>query len=309
MQRARKRGCTQCKQCGENNGNRAINCKSCGRVLPGKENKRHKQNTTRNISALNSKANINVFSCRVRKEGPDYRTFVTRDTTEGKWTCFNTKCLPSRIVRSRSKLSQSVDCEHIPLVKLEHGESVETDCQTQAELNQAKLDELPIPLRYKTEIRSLLKQSPYIIQRVSSESFAVRDNHESQEHPLGLLHVQLQRAKQIRQEQHQSVQKPFYCPCSAFHQYHSQIAGPSSISKPSRRCVHFYICLWAVASDESIHHEFPFAFSDASSSMTKQSEETGHQKGITILTMIHAILLKLIVYYSDKCVANLQFIV
>ena len=126
-------------------------------VLPGKENKRHKQNTTRNISALNSKANIKVFSCKVQKEGPDYRTFVTRDTTEGKWTCFNTKCLPSRIVRSRSKLSQSVDCEHIRLVRLEH---VETECQTQDELNQAKLDELPIPQRYKTEIRSLLKQSP-----------------------------------------------------------------------------------------------------------------------------------------------------
>lgn len=290
MQRARKRGSTQCIQCGENNGNRANNCKNCGRVLPGKENKRQRQNTSRDISTLNSKANIKVFSCRVRKEGPDYRTFVTRDTTKGKWICFNKKCLPSYIVRSRSKLSQSVDCEHIRLVKLEHGENIETECQTQAELNQAKLDTLPIPLRYKTEIRSLLKQSPYIIQRVSSESFAVRDSHESQEHPLGLLHVQLQRAKQIRQEQHQSVQKPFYCPCSAFHQYHSQIAGPSSISKPSRRCVHFYICLWAVASDESIQQEFPFVFSDSSSSMTKQPEETVHQKGI-ILTMIYAIIL------------------
>ena len=72
-----------CSNCGRSTGNRAIVCKSCGEELhPGKPAKKAKTSTTQEVTSLCSGtvgllSGTRVFSCRVRGDGPDFRTFVT----------------------------------------------------------------------------------------------------------------------------------------------------------------------------------------------------------------------------------------
>lgn len=68
MHKDPRRGCVACHACGEVNGNRAICCKT---QLPGKQ----KKPACRDFSDLlgDTAKSISAYSCRVRREGPDYR--------------------------------------------------------------------------------------------------------------------------------------------------------------------------------------------------------------------------------------------
>ena len=177
--------------------------------------------------------------------------------------CSYNKCYSSQIVRSRSDSVSTVECEHIRSVKLEHGQGVQVEMDNPLQLNHDKFEQLAIPQRYRGEIDTMLKESRQLIQRVFSEIFVVRNMCETQECPLGLLHVHLQRKPDTTEELTcQTQNKPFYCPCTAFQSYTHCIPGSSSTTKPSRRCVHFYICLWSVASNPIVAREFPFVFNN-----------------------------------------------
>ena len=220
------------------------------------------RSTSRNISSLIGSSHLKVYSCRVRREGPDYRTFVTNDQ-EG-WKCFHKKCSSSNTIRSRSTVQQ-IDCKHITSLKLEYGDDEsESDVRDSLKLSQSKLEELAVPERYRKEIDELLKKPTPLIQRVSAETFAVRALTETQEHPLGLLHVHLQQRSVYRKDLKQQIkQSPsFLCSCRSFQSYQQSTV---STSKPSRRCVHFYICVWAILSDENLSKEFPIFMSTKSS--------------------------------------------
>ena len=147
-----------------------------------------------------------------------------------------------QVVRARSITSCSItdQCEHIQLVQKEHGHSFNDEDPIQ--LEPSKLEDLAIPLRYKSQMLSLYKQCPHLVQKVASETFAIRCSQESQEHPLGLVHVHLQ--KQVTAgPTSQKYHNPFHCPCNSFRQYTRHFPGSSSTSKPSPRCIHFYLCI------------------------------------------------------------------
>ena len=97
------------------------------------------------------------------------------------------------------------------------------------------------------------KVGPLLLRefQVSLSRF-VHDKGCSQEHPLALLHVRFRKCDT-------SEPRPtFYCPCHSFQRFSAQLTGPATTAKPSRRCLHFYICLWAFASKSCLAQEFSF---------------------------------------------------
>lgn len=81
-----KRGSTLCQSCGHSNGNRAFQCKICSFPLP-KKAKMTSQETgaaketqfSTNVSSLLSESILppgsQLYSIRIRDQGPDYRYF------------------------------------------------------------------------------------------------------------------------------------------------------------------------------------------------------------------------------------------
>ena len=110
----------------------------------------------------------------------------------------------------------AAQCEHIQLVQKERGHSFNDGDPIQ--LEPSKLEDLAIPLRYKSQMLSLYQQCPHLVQKVASETFAIRCSQESQEHPLGLVHVHLQR-RVTAGPTPQKYHNPFHCPCNSFRQY------------------------------------------------------------------------------------------
>ncbi len=102
----RKRGSFLCENCGSSNGNRTATCKNCA-----KEFKRPKLSTeahyNRNVTELLSEDTglgrecKQIYSVRVRPQGPDYRCFVTK-LTDNKWSCTYGDCQVAEQGRARS---------------------------------------------------------------------------------------------------------------------------------------------------------------------------------------------------------------
>ena len=75
-----KRGSSLCQTCGCSNGNRALRCKECGCSLPKKAKPTFSnphEVVFNNVSSLLTEGVLSpgsqVYSMRVRDQGPDYR--------------------------------------------------------------------------------------------------------------------------------------------------------------------------------------------------------------------------------------------
>lgn len=263
----RKRGCSLCVHCGCSNGNRASTCKECKNTLPGKAIKRPKRLLSADVSGLRNDSQetppgTQIFSTKVRRDGPDYRVLVI--CNEGKWKCFYKECTTAPDGRERSantpQLDCSGNCRHITTVQEElwfH----EVD---QLTLDVDALSQLPFPPSIRQELQKMKEQCPTLIQRVSGDSFLVRTRECSQEHPLGLLHVRFRVQQQPlpKSEPRPAMGQPsFHCPCNTFQRFSSLLPGPATTPKLSRRCLHFYLCLWAFACNSSLRDEFSFYLS------------------------------------------------
>ena len=93
-----KRGSSLCEGCGTSNGNRALVCKGCGKLLSTKTKHAKPQpvttfscNVTRLLDAELKTEIATAISVRVRPQGPDYRCFATKGV-DGTWKCTNRDC-------------------------------------------------------------------------------------------------------------------------------------------------------------------------------------------------------------------------
>ena len=110
-------------------------------------------------------------------------------------------------------------------------------------LSRHLLESGPFPPVIRSELTALLKSGQTtLIQRVSKNSFVVVTNTTA-ETPLGLLHMKVDGSNKIR------------CTCQ---QYKREVSLGNALtaSKLSKRCFHFYLCLWAILSDEFLKKEF-----------------------------------------------------
>ena len=269
----RKRGSTLCGQCGCSNGNKAITCKGCRKLLPRRAEKQPRLavQICKDVSSLRKNLpgapqSMKILSCRVRREGPDFRTFVTED--RGDWRCLYKDCSAAQDARQRSKATAAttvaVHCQHIRSAQLE----LTSQNEGSSELEPLALDilsELPFPPSIKNDLEKLKEGTSSLIERVSNESFAVRDKRCSQEHPLGLLHVRFRKCE---------PRPTFHCPCQTFQSFSAQISGAGTTAKPSRRCLHFYICLWAFACNSALAKEFSYFTARSCESLTSGTSLT-----------------------------------
>ena len=274
----RKRGSSVCVHCGCSNGNRAFTCKECKNPLPGKTIKRPKWLSSTDVSDLRTNSQetpsgTKIFSTKVRRDGPDYRTLVVY--AEGKWKCFYKDCIVAQDARGRSASTLELDasgyCQHITTVQAE----LQWHTVEHLTLNVDVLSQLPIPPSIKQELQQMKAQAPVLIQRVSGNSFLIRDRECSQERPLGLLHVRFSTPHQQPLPDNCEPRPPttgseprpsFYCPCRTFQRFSSLLPGAATTPKLSRRCLHFYIlCLWAFACNSNLRDEFSFYLSSVHS--------------------------------------------
>lgn len=179
------------------------------------------------------------------------RCFVSR-APKGEWKCHNDQC--AEVLQGRARSSSTPDhlkCMHITTVLGEkfllHGTNQKRTC-----LSKNVLREIPFPPSVMVDFENHVVSNKLdkIIHRVSDKCFVVRTVSTS-EAPLGLLHVRVDR------------KKCFHCSCNKFRRM-TAFCGATTAPKLSKRCIHIYICLWAVFSNGSMKNELSLCLFDAS---------------------------------------------
>jgi len=276
------RGIRKCPKCGVYNGTRGLSCKnkSCDMVF--KEAGENKKKTT-DACKLYTGTSVQIFSVRLRDKGPDYRGFVQLPTVEGldphealegeaallvqsASQCFVDSCSRSHVAhlnqsgQSMDVLDSSGGCGHIASC---------LSCPTEANpvtLRHSAMNDLNIRTEFKHEVYSIAEQivGP-LVQRVSKNIFAVKCEPDSR-HPLGYLHMAFMDQKT---RDTSSVEHRFFCTCDTFRGVGEGRDNPISLQwseedrlrEPEwmlKRCIHFYSCVCAFASDEKLAEEFRY---------------------------------------------------
>ncbi|KAM4678038.1 uncharacterized protein C2orf42 homolog [Discoglossus pictus] len=247
--KATLRGIRKCPHCGTYNGTRGLSCKnkSCGTVFRFGSRKQPSKDAVKLLTG----SDMQIFSVRQRDRGHDHRCLVvlglsetTIQTAEGtlitqisSGRCFAPSCL-----KAVARGVVENQCQHIKLAM---------NCQNEAEplsLKSAVLNAMQIPPETKQSIWQLANESAGpLVQRITKSILVVRCKT-SQQHSLGYLHVSFTQKTSPQNE----VGHVFQCSCQ------SQKAGKTAAPKtePEEKCIHYYTCLGAFASDEALAEEF-----------------------------------------------------
>ncbi|XP_076387540.1 uncharacterized protein C2orf42 isoform X2 [Megachile rotundata] len=265
--KATLRGVRKCPKCGTYNGSRGLCCKNkyCDAVFkePGEKRK-----LSTEACKLITGTTAQVFSVRVRDKGPDYRGFVqlplinttisnemTTLISQSTALCFVDSCersFDTSVLKCHEKNSSDVpvsSCQHIQAA---------LRCYAEAQpltLRNSILSSLNVNNEMKQEIWLLATEtSGPLVQRVSKNIMAVKCKA-SPKHPLGYLHFSLFVTKLKDRIEHR-----YFCSCSTFKGVPRTGEDKTDIAQSSqnKRCVHFYACICAFASDTKLAEEFSY---------------------------------------------------
>ncbi|XP_012521860.1 uncharacterized protein C2orf42 homolog [Monomorium pharaonis] len=262
--KATLRGVRKCPKCGTYNGSRGLCCKNkyCDAVFkePGEKRK-----LSTEACKLITGSPAQVYSVRVKDKGPDYRGFVqlplinttiSNDITtliSPTALCFVDSCERSfhnGVLKCHEKgYSNTVlTCQHIQTA---------LKCYAQAQpltLKNSILSSLNVNNEMKQEIWLLATEtSGPLVQRVSKNIMAVKCKASSK-HPLGYVHFSFFVSKLRDRIEHR-----YFCSCTTFKdttKVGDKVNG--TLSSQSKRCVHFYACICAFASDPKLSEEFSY---------------------------------------------------
>lgn len=264
--KATLRGVRKCPKCGTYNGSRGLCCKNkyCDAVFkePGEKRK-----LSTEACKLITGTTAQVFSVRVRDKGPDYRGFVqlplinatisnemTALISQSTALCFVDSCersFDTSVLKCHEK-----DSSDVPVSTCQHIQAA-LRCYAEAQpltLRNSILSSLNVNNEIKQEIWLLATEtSGPLVQRVSKNIMAVKCKA-SPKHPLGYLHFSLFVAKSKDKIEHR-----YFCSCSAFKGLaKTEDKADVAQSSQNNRCVHFYACICAFASDEKLSEEFGY---------------------------------------------------
>ncbi|XP_063435138.1 uncharacterized protein C2orf42-like isoform X1 [Mytilus trossulus] len=247
------RGVRKCPKCGTYNGTRGISCKNkaCNVVFKEKEKKRgHSADAVKIITGSTGQ----VFSVRLRDRGPDYRGFVqlplVQDLDGNPAPVVDpailyqaARCFVDSCTRSSQQGIQEQPCPHIKSA---------VECTSEATpltLKNSVLNTLQVPNEIKQAIWLLATETTGpLVQRVTKNIMVVKCKPNSKQ-PLGFLHFSLFETTRNRA----SPEHKFHCSCKAF-----KYSKPGAVNDSQKRCVHFYACICAFASDEKLSEEFSY---------------------------------------------------
>ncbi|RZB40910.1 C2orf42 -like, partial [Asbolus verrucosus] len=253
--RPTKRGIKKCPKCGMYNGTRGMICKNkhCDAVFKDYADKRKVSLDAVRLTGIVRQ----VYSVRVRDRGPDHRGFVQlpllpshgneedKNVLSENALCFVDSCqrLFDDSILKCHELEQnntSLLCAHIDsAIKSQN-------MATPIEFKKEILSSLKVSEEIKTKLWLLVteKEGP-LVQRVSRTVMAVKCQV-SPKHPLGYLHFTFGCTKG------KEVYDKYYCSCTEF-----MVSGIISKSSNVRfKCIHYYACICALASDSKCSEEF-----------------------------------------------------
>ncbi|KAF1543090.1 hypothetical protein FQV10_0001282, partial [Eudyptes schlegeli] len=275
--KATLRGIRKCPRCGTYNGTRGLSCKNknCGTVFRYGTRKQPSVDAVKIITG----SDLQVYSVRQRDRGPDYRCFVELGVSE---TAIQTvdgtiitqlssgRCYVPSCLKAATQGVVENQCQHVKLA---------LNCQTEA-----------TPLTLKSSVLNSMQASPEtkqtiwqlateptgpLVQRITKNVLVVKCKA-SQKHSLGYLHAsfaQKMSAKTLADHR-------FSCSCQALK---AAKGGPAEeeeeeeeAAPPPPRCIHFFACICAFASDESLAQEFADFL----------AYDSGGLKGITVPQLV-----------------------
>ncbi|XP_047379087.1 uncharacterized protein C2orf42 homolog isoform X5 [Sciurus carolinensis] len=247
--KATLRGIRKCPRCGTYNGTRGLSCKNktCGTIFRYGARKQPSVEAVKIITG----SDLQVYSVRQRDRGPDYRCFVelgvsetTIQTVDGTiiTQLSSGRCYVPSCLKAATQGVVENQCQHIKLA---------VNCQAEA-----------TPLTLKSSVLNAMQASPEtkqtiwqlateptgpLVQRITKNILVVKCKA-SQKHSLGYLHtsfVQKISAKSL-------PERRFFCSCQTLK------SNKSSASKEeaAQKCIHFFACICAFASDETLAQEF-----------------------------------------------------
>ncbi|XP_005988270.1 uncharacterized protein C2orf42 homolog [Latimeria chalumnae] len=243
------RGIRKCPKCGMYNGTRGLSCKNknCGNVF---RDGARKQQPSIEVVKIITGSDLQVFSVRQWERGPDHRGFVELGATTRIQTIDGTiitqlssgRCYVPSCFKATAQRVSDGQCQHVKLA---------VDCQTEASpltLKSSVLNSLQACSETKQTIWQLATESAGpLVQRITKNILVVKCKV-SQKHSLGYLHVSfLEKSRTKGATEHR-----FQCSCQALK------LGKTIASKEeaAQRCIHFYACICAFASDEKLAQEF-----------------------------------------------------
>lgn len=169
-----------------------------------------------------------------------------------------------------SKINSPSDpdqCKHIKKVA-----SLDVCASRPLLLDENVLESFPFPPSVKKHLQEVGTPDA-IIQRVSRTSFVIRTMKKSFQHPLQLLH--------IRMDVHGSI----HCQCSEYKSTSTVSAVHTSL-RLSKRCIHFYVGLWALLSCRKMQLEFSLQLQEAVKGKTLDLKDWSYVHNYDILTSI-----------------------
>ncbi|XP_019401509.1 PREDICTED: uncharacterized protein C2orf42 homolog [Crocodylus porosus] len=247
--KATLRGIRKCPRCGTYNGTRGLSCKNknCGTIFRYGARKQPGADAVKIITG----SDLQVYSVRQRDRGPDYRCFVelgvsetTIQTVDGTiiTQLSSGRCYVPSCLKAATQGVVENQCQHIKLA---------VNCQTEA-----------TPLTLKSSVLNSMQASPEtkqtiwqlateptgpLVQRITKNVLVVKCKA-SQKHSLGYLHASFaQKMSSKNMAEHR-----FLCSCQPLKSSKASTAKETA----TQRCIHFFACISAFASDEALAQEF-----------------------------------------------------
>ncbi|XP_060643467.2 uncharacterized protein C2orf42 homolog [Anolis sagrei] len=248
--KATLRGIRKCPRCGTYNGTRGLSCKNktCGTVFRYGARKQAAADAVKIVTGSEAQ----VFSVRQRDRGPDGRCFVELRVSE---TALQTAegTLLTRLSSGRCHMapcskaaSQGVaenQCQHIKLA---------ANCQAEATpltLKSSVLNAMQAPAETKQTLWQLATEpTGPLVQRITRNIMVVKCKA-SQKHSLGYLHASFSAQKAGLKN---AAEARFSCACQAS----KASKAPPAKEEAGQKCLHFFACLCAFASDDALAQEF-----------------------------------------------------
>lgn len=259
--KATLRGIRKCPKCGTYNGSRGLCCKNkfCDAVFKEAGEKR-KMFTE--ACKLITGSSAQVFSVRVRDKGPDHRGFVQlpliNNSVSNDMTAFLSQSTALCLVDG---CERSFDSSVLKCHEQDYSDTVTTcqhiqaalKCYAEAQpltLKNSILSSLNVNNEMRQDIWMLATETTGpLVQRVSKSIMAVKCKA-SPKHPLGYLHFSF-----VTSKLKDRIENRYFCSCTE-----SRTGGDEAESMLSfqPKCVHFYACICAFASDPKLSEEFSY---------------------------------------------------
>nr|XP_013007047.1 uncharacterized protein C2orf42 homolog isoform X2 [Cavia porcellus] len=247
--KATLRGIRKCPRCGTYNGTRGLSCKNktCGAIFRYGARKQPSVEAVKIITG----SDLQVYSVRQRDRGPDYRCFVelgvsetTIQTVDGTiiTQLSSGRCYVPSCLKAATQGVVENQCQHIKLA---------VNCQAEA-----------TPLTLKSSVLNAMQASPEtkqtiwqlateptgpLVQRITKNILVVKCKA-SQKHSLGYLHTSF-----VQKISTKSLpERRFFCSCQTVKSHKSSACKDDA----AQRCIHFFACICAFASDETLAQEF-----------------------------------------------------